>query len=77
MGLSVRLAEAHPEARYVNCGMGTRQNMDVLRDEGFEPPADATPNDLMLAAECDTEDQLKAVFDAGMAALLSGGAILP
>ena len=73
MGLSVRLAEAHPEARYVNCGMGTRQNMDVLRDEGFEPPADATPNDLMLAAECDTEDQLKAVFDAGMAALLSGG----
>ena len=72
MGVSARLA-ARPSVRYVNCGMGTRQNISVLMDEGFPMPGEITPNDLMVALDCDTEEELKAAFDAGMSAMTAGG----
>lgn len=33
------------------CGMGTKQNIDVLIDMAYEVPADVTKNDVMLAVE--------------------------
>jgi FdrA protein len=71
MGIAVRLQE-RPEVHSADCGMGTRQNMELLREEGYTLPEDITKNDLMLALECDTEEQLKAAFDAGMSAMMSG-----
>ena len=52
--------------------MGTQQNTDLLREEGYPLPDGITRNDLMIALECDTEEALKAAVDAGMDALAGG-----
>lgn len=71
MGIAVRLEE-RPEVHTADCGMGTPQNIELLREEGFTIPDGITRNDLMLALECDTEEQLMAAFDIGMSAMMSG-----
>ena len=72
MGVAIQLEERE-DVRAANCGMGTRQNMDVLRSEGYFLPAEITRNDLMLALECDTEQDLANAYNAAMDALSGGG----
>ena len=71
MGVAMKL-EGRADVRAANCGMGTQQNTDLLREEGYPLPDGITRNDLMIALECDTEEALKAAFDAGMDALAGG-----
>ena len=71
MGVAVRLEE-RDDVRAANCGMGTKQNIDMLRDEGYDLPDNITKNDLMIALECDTEADLKTAFDAAMSTLAGG-----
>lgn len=37
------------------CGMGTKQNVALLRDLGYEIPADTTSNDVMIALDAQSE----------------------
>src|SRR3954453_6518546 len=52
--------------------MATDLNVEVLRRMGFEIPAEAGPNDLVVALRAVDEDAL-AVADAAVAAELAGG----
>ena len=55
------------------CGMGTAQNISLLREEGYTLPGDVTKNDLMMALDADTEDRLEQVHLAGMELLAGKG----
>ena len=72
MGVSVRLIGLDG-VHDANCGMGTRQNIDVLKGDGYALPENITPNDLLLALECDTPDHMDAAYKAGMNILTTGG----
>ena len=72
MGVSVKLIDREGVTD-ANCGMGTRQNIDVLVNDGYDLPENITPNDLMLALECGTQEEMDAAFEAGMAILTTGG----
>ncbi|MGH8895413.1 MAG: FdrA family protein, partial [Actinomycetes bacterium] len=57
--------------------MGTELNLDLLRDMGFDPPADAGPNDLVVAVRTDDDAALPealAALEAALAASTGGGA---
>jgi succinyl-CoA synthetase alpha subunit len=51
--------------------MGTAMNLDLLRSQGFEAAAlaEATPNDLIIAVDCESAETAKAAFDAAKQAL--------
>ena len=42
------------------CGMGTKQNVNLLRELGYELPADATSNDVMIALDAQSEEPMRA-----------------
>ena len=53
------------------CGMGTPQNVSLLREEGYELPEGVSKNDLILALDAESEERLEQVHQAGLE-LLSG-----
>lgn len=72
MGVGVRLEEQE----YVlgaECGMATKQNIELLEEEGYSVPADATKNDLMIAVEAESEEALEKAHQAALSMLLGGG----
>jgi len=56
--------------------MATALNVDVLTEMGFQVPAEATPNDLVVALRVDGEDHLADVLD-GVARALADAARVP
>lgn len=61
-----------PGVRAAECGMGTKQNMDLLREEKYVLPEDTTRDDIMLAVDADSEDILEKAFEAAKAAMAAG-----
>ena len=45
------------------CGMGTKQNVNLLRELGYELPADATSNDVMIALDAQSEEPMRAACE--------------
>lgn len=41
------------------CGMGTKQNVDLLLELGYEVPADTSSNDVMIAVESDSDEAMR------------------
>jgi len=41
------------------CGMGTKQNIELLLELGYEVPADAGSNDVMIAVESESEEMMR------------------
>ena len=72
MGITVQL-EDRGFARRASCWMGLSQNRDMLREEGYSLPEDIGRGDLMIALECDTEEELRKAFDAALELISSGG----
>ena len=72
MGVAFHLEDLK-DVHAANCGMGTRQNVDVLVNEGYSVPENISKNDLMIALDCDGEQELKNAFDAAMRLLSEGG----
>lgn len=64
--------EKRPEIARAECGMGTPQNVDLLREEGYKVDASVTKNDLLMAFECENESDLSEAYRAGLE-LISGG----
>jgi FdrA protein len=54
--------------------MGTELNLDFLRGMGFEPPADAGPNDLVVAVRSATDDGLAVALERLETVLTTTGA---
>ncbi|HEX7189538.1 MAG TPA: FdrA family protein, partial [Actinomycetes bacterium] len=42
--------------------MGTGLNLDLMRGMGFDPPAEAGPNDLVVAVRADDDSSLQAAL---------------
>ena len=58
-------------------GMGTELNLDLLRGMGFATPADAGPNDLVVAvraADGDAADRARAALEQALTAASAGSA---
>jgi succinyl-CoA synthetase alpha subunit len=57
--------------RDATVAMGTPMNLDLLRSQGFSAAAlkEATPNDLVIAVDCETADAAKAAVAAAKQAL--------
>jgi len=57
--------------RDATVAMGTPMNLDLLRSQGFSAAtlAEATPNDLVIAVDCDAADSAKAAVAAAKQAL--------
>lgn len=72
MGVGIKLTDLDGVTG-AECGMGTKQNMDLLVEEGYTVPQETTKNDLMLAIDAVDEEKLNAAYQAGLEAL-SGGA---
>lgn len=64
MGIGVELAELEGVSG-AECGMGTKQNIDLLTDLGYDVPASTTKNDLMIAVDADTEENLNKAREQG------------
>ena len=43
--------------------MGTKQNVNLLRELGYELPADATSNDVMIALDAQSEEPMRAACE--------------
>ena len=72
MGVGIKLTDLEG-VDGAECGMGTKQNMDLLAEEGYDVPAETTKNDLMLAIDAQNEELLNKAYQAGLEALSSGG----
>lgn len=72
MGVAINLTDL-PGVSGAESGMGTKQNIDMLTGEGYFVPEDTTKNDLMIAVEAETEEQLENACAAAMKALSSTG----
>lgn len=70
MGIGFQLAELEG-VNGAECGMGTKQNLDLLADEGYDIPVSATKNDLLLALDIDDSELMDAVYAKGIE-MLSG-----
>lgn len=55
---------ARPDVTAALVAMATGLNLEMLADMGFEPPADATPNDLVVALELADEHAEESVLGA-------------
>ena len=57
--------------RDATVAMGTPMNLDLLQSQGFAAAAlaEATPNDLVIAVDCDSNDSVGAAFAAAKLAL--------
>ena len=71
MGLALSLTEL-TGVRGAESGMGTRQNIDMLTQQGYEVPADTGKNDMMLAVDADDGEALEAARLAAEKALAGG-----
>ncbi len=54
------------------CGMGTKQNIDMLTGLGYTVPADTTSNDIMIAVDAKEEKTFKEVCDFAEKELSAG-----
>lgn len=71
MTIAVELTEKEG-IRGAECGMGTKQNIHLLLDLGYEVSQDATSNDVMIALEAEEESDMLAARTAAEAALSTG-----
>ncbi len=62
MGLAVSLTEIEGIIG-AESGMGTVQNIDLLKSYGYEVPAGTTKNDLMVAVDAETEEMQNFAFE--------------
>ncbi len=62
MGLAVSLTEIEGIIG-AESGMGTVQNIDLLKSYDYTVPGDTTKNDLMVAVDADTEEMLNFAFE--------------
>lgn len=72
MGTACRLADM-PGVNGAECGMGTRQNIEMLAGEGYAVPDATMKNDLMIAVDAENEEILEAAYQAGIDALSGSG----
>ncbi len=75
MALSRRAADL-PGVGAAQVAMATDLNVELLVAMGFTVPADATPNDLVVALRCDTDAEVataREALDAMLAELSAGG----
>lgn len=72
MGAAIKLTDI-PGVIGAECGMGTKQNIEMLAGEGYTVPAATMRNDLMLAIYADNEEIMKVAYQAGLQVLSSGG----
>jgi len=83
--LMSREVKSTPGVRDATVAMGTEMNLDLLRSLGFDsgPLAGVTPNDLVIAVDCDSDATADAAMAAAKAALgkkarpASGGGARP
>lgn len=71
MGIAVELMEL-PGVNGAECGMGTQQNIDLLAGAGYTIPDSVTKNDMLLAIDADTQDQLENTFATAEKLFTSG-----
>lgn len=72
MGLAVSLSEL-PGVAGAESGMGTKQNLDLLAEEGYPLPGDVGKNDLMIALDAADEARLEEVYQTALSRLSGGG----
>ena len=76
MQVSAAVADGAGVTR-ANVAMATELNLDLLTQMGFEVPADASPNDMVVAIEADDDAAIAAALEqvsAQIAAIGQGGA---
>ncbi len=61
MGVAFRVAELESVSG-AECGMGTRQNISMLAEQGYSVPAETTANDLMLAIDAADGTAIEAAY---------------
>lgn len=69
-------ARRAPGVREAQIGMGTELNIDLLAGAGFAIPAEAGPNDLLIAVRADSDEAVTAgigVIDAALRELRDAG----
>jgi len=71
MGVAIKLTDM-PGIIGAECGMGTKQNIEMLEGEGYLVPDSAVKNDLILAINAEDEDVISAAYQAAIGALSSG-----
>lgn len=54
------------------CGMGTKQNLEILSDLGYEVPADVTSNDIVIALDAAEESVMAQAVEFVKASLSAG-----
>lgn len=72
MGAAIQLTDI-PGVIGAECGMGTKQNIEMLTGEGYLVPDATMKNDLMIAIDAENEEIMKAAYQAGIEVLSSGG----
>ena len=70
MGVAFQLADMDG-VNGAECGMGTAQNVALLKEEGYEVAESVSKNDLLLAIDAESKERLDQVYQAGVE-LLSG-----
>lgn len=71
MGVALQLTDM-PGVIGAECGMGTKQNIDMLTSEGYVVPEVTVKNDLMIAIEAEDEETIVAAYHMGIEALSNG-----
>ncbi|MGI6634651.1 MAG: hypothetical protein ACOX7B_05720 [Christensenellales bacterium] len=65
MDIALKLAEKEG-INGAECGMGTKQNIELLVQEGYNVPNDVTKNDLMLALDVQDEQAMAQAYAFGV-----------
>ena len=77
MQLSARIAGL-PGIRQASVVMATEGNLDLLREAGLlEGPVEASPSDLLVVAQGDSEEAVRAALDEAERGLAGGAAAGP
>lgn len=72
MGVALKLTDL-PGISGAECGMGTKQNIEMLAGQGYAIPASTIKSDLVLAIDGENAELISAAYQAGIEALSSGG----
>lgn len=72
MGIGVELTDLQGMTG-AECGMGTKQNIDLLAELGYDVPETASKNDLLIALDGETEEDILHAFEQAEKLLSSGG----
>lgn len=71
MGIAFQISDLE-KISGAECGMGTKQNTDLLAEEGYSVPVNISKNDLLIAIDAEDEESLNAAYQKGLELILSG-----